>query len=129
MGDSVPFLINGYIFDPEIGAQVDDLHFGKNLIIYKRSAKALRRRRKDNIHLFCKFFHIIIHTDVIHNLKHILIDFTIFLIDITSGAIPFDFHFFVTRQNPDELSAGISGRPDDSCFNHFASFPFLILYQ
>ena len=42
MLDLVPLFICFYIFNTEIGAQVDDLYFRKNFIIYQGSTESLR---------------------------------------------------------------------------------------
>ena len=114
----VPFLINRYLLYPKIRAQIHDLHLRQDSVIQHGSAKPLRRRRKNHIHLSGQFFHIIIHTGIVHDLKKILIDRCIFLIHITARAVPFDLDLLMACKKSHQFSARISRCSYNSCFDH-----------
>ena len=118
MADFVPLLIDGHILDPEIRAQINDLYLGQNVFIDERRAESLGRGRKDHIRLFCQFFHIIIHAGRVYDPEHISVDIRILLVNIASGAIPYDLRLLVGGQKPHQLASRISGRSDNSCFDH-----------
>ena len=87
-------------------------------VLREVGAQPLRSRRKNNIGLISKCFHIIIHTLCIHQLKHVLIDRCITLIYITSGTIPHDLGLFMAKQETYQFSSCIPGCTDNSNLYH-----------
>ena len=124
MPNAVPFFIGRHILDAEVRAQIHKLCIGKNLFINKGRAEALGCGGKNHIRLLCQFFHIIIQTYGIHYLEHVFIDFIVLLVNIAAGAVPYDFHIRVGRQQSYQLSSRITCRSNNSCFYHFPSIPF-----
>ncbi len=119
----IPLLVGGHILDSKICTQIHDFYLGENLLIYQGSTETLGGRCENHIHPVCQGFHIIIHTFVVYDLKHVLVDFCILLIYVASGTVPFDLHVLVSCKNTNKLAACISGCTDNSCLYHF-SVPF-----
>ena len=65
---------------------------------FKGGAKSLRCCRKNHIHSFRQFVHIVVFAYVIHNLEHISEYIIIFLIYIASGTIPDNFHILMAKK-------------------------------
>ena len=57
---------------------------------------------------------------------HFLVNGSIFLIDITSGTIPFDLYVISLQQQSCQFSACITCRSDNTCFYHI--FTLLCIY-
>ena len=98
MFDAVPFFIGCHILHPKIRAQINNLYFIQNLLTDKGGAKSLRCCRKNHIHSFRQFVHIVVFAYVIHNLEHISEYIIIFLIYIASGTIPDNFHILMAKK-------------------------------
>ena len=66
MLDLVPLFVRFYIFNTEIGAQVDDLYFRKNFIIYQGSTESLWSCCKNDVYFLCKLLHVVVLADIVY---------------------------------------------------------------
>ena len=116
--DAVPFLIDRHILDSKVGAQIHHLRLRQDRLVYQGRTIPLRRRRKDHIRLPGQLFHIVVQTFLVHNLKHVPIHVSVFLIYITFRPIPHDLYLFMSQKKPYQLASRIACGSYDSCFYH-----------
>ena len=118
VGDFIPLFVNRHIFQPEIGAQIDDFTFGKNPFIYQGSTQSLRRGGEKShppdppgppyCHPYMPRPPAGKNSD----------KWTRTSAQCNSGSKPPDFRIFMSQKDSDQLCSRIACRSDYSCSYH-----------